>query len=66
MVNKLSKNAAVFFIENDLIQEDEIDIYIYGLQLIISSIIAISIILIVGIIFERFKDSLIFLFLFIL
>ena len=66
MVNKLSKNVAVFFMENDLIQKDEIDIYIYGLQLIISSIIGISIILVAGIIFERFKDSLIFLFIFII
>jgi len=60
MINKISKNAAVFFIKNNLIQEDEIDIYIYGLQLIISSILGISIILFLGIISERLTDSLIF------
>lgn len=66
MINKISKNAAVFFIKNNLIQEDEIDIYIYGLQLIISSILGISIILFLGIISERLTDSLIFLFCFII
>lgn len=66
MINKISKNVAVFFIKNNLIQVDEIDIYIYGLQLIISSILGISIILFLGIISERLTDSLIFLFCFII
>ncbi len=66
MINKISKNVAVFFIKNNLVQEDEIDIYIYGLQLIISSILGISIILFFGIISERLTDSLIFLFCFII
>ena len=66
MINKISKNVAVFFIKNNLIQVDEIDIYIYGLQLIISSILGISIILFFGIISERLTDSLIFLFCFII
>ncbi len=66
MINKISKNVAVFFIKKNLIQEDEIDIYIYGLQLIISSILGISIILFFGIISEHLTDSLIFLFCFII
>ncbi|WP_313346261.1 accessory gene regulator B family protein [Sedimentibacter sp.] len=66
MINKISKNVAVFFIKNNLIQVDEIDIYIYGLQLIISSILGISIILFFGIISDHLTDSLIFLFCFII
>lgn len=65
MVNKISASVADYFLKNNLIQEKETDIYIYGLQLIISSILGILVILFCGIMLKKIIDSIIFLFCFI-
>lgn len=65
MVNKISTNVADYFLENNIIQEKEIEIYMYGLKLIISSFLGISIILFIGIMLGRFTESIVFLFCFI-
>ena len=66
MIDKLSESAAVYFLKNDIIEEKDTDVYIYGLKLIISSLLGVSIILFSGIILERFMDSIIFLICFML
>ncbi len=66
MINKVSIIIADYFFENKLIEKKDIEIYVYGLHLIISSIIGIIIILLIGLLIGRFIDSVIFLVCFIL
>lgn len=65
MVNKISENVADYFLQNNIIHDNETEVYIYGLELIISSFLGISIILFIGIILRKCIDSIIFLFCFI-
>lgn len=66
MINKISINIADYFFENKMIERNDKDLYIYGLQLIISSLIGIAAILCIGIILNKFIDSIIFLLCFII
>lgn len=66
MINKISNNIADYFFENKMIERNDKDLYIYGLQLIISSLIGIATILCICIILNKFIDSIIFLLCFII
>ena len=60
MVHRLSKMIANFLLHKNVISETEIDIYIYGYEIIILGIIDVFIVLIVGLIFNQFITMLIF------
>lgn len=61
MIKNLSENITDYFYLNNIINEEEKEIYIYGLHLIISSIIGITIILTLGLIFNIFSNTFLFL-----
>lgn len=65
MIKYLSENITAFFIYKEIINHEEKDIFVYGLHLIISSIIGIAIILTIGLSINRMIDTLVFLFVFI-
>lgn len=66
MIELLSNNITDFFYYNKIIEENEKEILLYGLQLIISSVIGISLILSFGIIFNKVIETMIFLVTFII
>lgn len=53
MIKYLSDNITDFFYSNKIIEEEDREIYVYGLQLIISTIIGITLILVLGLIINR-------------
>lgn len=61
MIKYLSDNITDFFYSNNIIQEEDKEIYVYGLQLIISTIIGITLILVLGLILKKLFYSIIFL-----
>lgn len=65
MINYLSYNIADYFYLNKVIEEEEKVIYVYGLQLIMSTVVGITLIIIIGLILNKFLLSLIFLMTFI-
>ena len=65
MINELSKTITLRLQKVGVIQ-DKIEIYKYGFELLISSLIGISLILIIGFLSKTFFDSLVFLVCFIL
>lgn len=65
MINELSNTITLRLQKNGIIQ-DKFEIYKYGFELLISSLIGISLILIIGLLSNTFSDSLIFLICFIL
>jgi accessory gene regulator B len=60
MIELLSNNITDFFYSNNIIEENEKEIISYGLQLIISSIIGISLIFSFGIILNKVVETMIF------
>lgn len=65
MIKNLSENITDYFYSNKIINENEREIYIYGLQLIISSITGIVVILTLGSIFDIITNTGLFLIAFI-
>lgn len=61
MIKYLSNNITDFFYLNNIINEEEKEIYVYGLQLIISTVIGITLIASLGLFLNIFVKSLIFL-----
>jgi accessory gene regulator B len=61
MIKNLSENITDYFYLNNIINKEEKELYIYGLHLIISSIIGITIILTLGLIFNIFSNTFLFL-----
>lgn len=61
MIKYLSDNITDFFYSNKIIEEEDREIYVYGLQLIISTIIGITLILVLGLIINKLFYSIIFL-----
>ena len=49
MIHRISKQIANFLLFNNVINKDEIDVYIYGYEVMISSLIDFMIVLIAGI-----------------
>jgi accessory gene regulator B len=65
MIKYLSENITEYFFVNKIINNEEKEIYIYGLQLIFSTIIGITIILTLGLVLSRIEETVVFLFAFI-
>nr|WP_312580175.1 accessory gene regulator B family protein [Sedimentibacter sp.] len=53
MIKYLSYNITDFFSSNNIIEEEDKEIYVYGLQLIISTLIGITLILVLGLILNK-------------
>lgn len=60
MIAKLSHIIADFFVQKKVVSEEQREIYEYGFELSISSIIGILIILTIGLISRRFWESIVF------
>lgn len=65
MLNVWSNQLVDVLLNNKIIEEKEKDIYAYGFQIIISSMIGILMVGAIGIIFNRFIESVLFLVVFI-
>lgn len=60
MITKLSHIIADFFIREKIVPEEQRDIYEYGFELSISSVIGIIIVLAIGLISGKFWESIVF------
>lgn len=60
MIAKLSRIIADFFIHQKVVLEEQREVYEYGFELSISSVIGIIIVLSIGLISEKFWESVIF------
>ncbi len=65
MEDKLAQYITDFLVEQKIIEKDDVDVYLYGLELILSFIINTLIILILGIILHRVDVTIVFLLIFI-
>ena len=54
MIHRISKRIANFLLFNNVINKEEIDVYIYGYEMILSSLIDFMIVLITSILFNEF------------
>ena len=61
MEHKLSKHICNYLLSTKVINEDYIEVYIYGTELLLSFIISTSIILAIGLITNRFINTIVFL-----
>ena len=66
MIDLLSSKISSKFVEHKIITEDMVDIYKYGVEITISSIIGFILILIIGLIFKSLIQALIFYIIFII
>lgn len=66
MIRLLSSKLADFLCDNNIIPEDEKDIYVYGNELLISSFVGIFLICVAGVILGEFLNTLAFLLVFII
>lgn len=66
MIDSLSSKISSKFVEHKIITEDMVDIYKYGVEITISSIIGFILILIIGLIFKSLIQALIFYIIFII
>lgn len=53
MINRISERIAFFLLNKKVIEENELEIYIYGYEVLISSVIDFSIVLLFAIIFNK-------------
>lgn len=60
MIAKLSRIIADFFIRQKVVPEDQREVYEYGFELSISSVIGILIVLAIGLVSNRFWESVVF------
>lgn len=64
MIEKLAENVALLFLKKDIIEKEDLEIYIYGSELLISEIIGTLLILGIGVVFEKFFKTILYLFVF--
>lgn len=64
MITSLAQHIAVFLLKNEIIDSENLDIYIYGFEIIISSVISILTGLIFGITFSQLLECTFFFFFF--
>lgn len=60
MIAKLSRIIADFFIRKKVVPEEQREVYEYGFELSISSVIGILIVLAIGVVSSRFWESVVF------
>ena len=61
MVKSCAKNMTSFLISNKAIEDDESELYLYGFETLIAFAINIAAILLVGALFNKFTQTLLFL-----
>lgn len=66
MIDLLGSKISSKFVEHKIITEDMVDIYKYGVEITISSIIGFALVLIIGLIFKSLMQALIFYIVFII
>lgn len=57
MLNYLAKRLTMKLMEDNIITDDLKDIYMYGFELLLSSLFCISIIIVIGILFNIFLET---------
>lgn len=60
MLGRISDSIAVLFLKKNIINEDELPVYQYGMQVLICNIAGMLTVLIVGILISRLVESIIF------
>ncbi|MCD7840625.1 MAG: accessory gene regulator B family protein, partial [Erysipelotrichaceae bacterium] len=66
MITSMAHYIAVFLLKNDVINKENLNIYIYGFELMISSGINIVTTIVLGVLFSKLTECLVFLISFIL
>ena len=66
MLNKMAKKLSNRLLKNEVITEDVIDVYVYGFELIISSLVNTLVIILAGSLLGEIVQTMSFLFVFIL
>ena len=61
MYNTVSKQITDSFIKNNVIDEDDRDVYDYGVKLLISTLVSIAVIITVSVILKKFLPTVLFL-----
>lgn len=65
MITALAQYIAGCLLRNDIIESDKLDIYIYGFEVMISSISGFAITLILGLAFSQLLECILFLIIFV-
>ena len=65
MLSYLSNRFVDFLLDNNIIKKEEKEIYVYGYQIIIASLISILLVSVFGLVLHRFLESILFLMVFI-
>lgn len=60
MLGRIADSIAVLFLKKNIINEDELPVYQYGMQVLICNIAGMLTVLIVGILISRLVESIIF------
>lgn len=60
MITKLCHIIADFFIKEKIISEEQRDVYEYGLELCVSTLLGVIITVVIGLLFNRFFETLTF------
>ena len=60
MLGRIADSIAVLFLKKNIINEDELPVYQYGMQVLIGNIAGMLTVLIVGILISRLVESIIF------
>lgn len=66
MLNKLSKKLATRLVKNKIISYEDVDIYVYGFELLLSFLFSTLLILCIGAVFDCIVETIFFLIIFIL
>lgn len=61
MLHKLSETIAFFLLNKQCFKKEELDVYVYGVELVLSSAIGILLILALSLVFSMFWEGLLFL-----
>ena len=60
MIHSLSENIADFLLSNNCFEKENIDIYVYGIELVVSTLLGIVIVMLLSIAFNCVFDGLLF------
>ena len=60
MLTKLSQIIVDFFVKEDVVSEEQREIYHYGIELSVSTLMGLFIVLAIGVLSRRFTESVIF------
>lgn len=66
MITSIAQSIASYLIRNKIIESEKLDIYIYGFEIMISTIVSILVGLVLGIVFSQLTETIVFLLIFVL